>query len=366
MAWVCKKCGWACHYDVGECIKCKQKLEEVKPSKLSVRGVTEVLTPSAGHTQVPHYDLLLEDDKGNFFIKKSMEKHAVGDEIKVGDEGEAASGTVGVVGTGIGSGIAQVALQAGFNVVLKSRSEEALRKAKAKIEKRLAKGLGAEELKALLANLKGTTDFSDLKDCDIIIESVIEDDKVKKDLFTQLNEVCAQEAVFASNTSSLSIDELAAASGRPEKFVGLHFFNPPEKMKLVEVVKGAETSKQALDTAVKIAESLNKTVVVVKDSPCFIVNRILMPYLNEAVLVFEEGTAGAADIDEAAKLGLNAPMGPLALLDLIGLDVFVEIMNNLFKRTSNPKYKPAETAVKMMDEGRLGRKSGQGFYAYKK
>jgi 3-hydroxybutyryl-CoA dehydrogenase len=215
-----------------------------------------------------------------------------------------------------------------------------------------------------MKGLKGTTDLGDLSDVDLVIESVVEDDEVKRELFRKLDGVCHEKTIFASNTSSLSIDGLASATKRPEKVGGMHFFNPVPKMHLVEVVRGRKTSDETVSFIRKVAEQMNKTVVVTTDSPCFIVNRILMPYLNEAAYVLEEGIASREDIDTAARLGLNHPMGPLALLDLIGLDVFIKIMNNLFRRTGNPKFKPPKLVEKMVADGRLGRKTGVGFYTY--
>lgn len=360
----CRKCGRKWYYPVETCIFCGVKLDEVKPGEYTVKGVTEVFIPSTFHRQVPYYDLLLEDEQGNHYIKKTFEKHGIGDKIEAKTERKKLDATVGVVGTGIGKYIAELAAESGFKVVFKSRSRESLKKAMEKIEKNLLKTLDEEEKNQVLSSIKDTRDYNDLRDCNIIIESVVEDYDVKKKVFQELDGICGEETIFATNTSSLSVDRLAATTKRPRKFMGLHFFNPPTKMRLVEIVRGSETSQETIEYAERLADEMNKTAVVVKDTPCFIVNRVLMPYLNEAVLTLEDGTAAAEDIDNAAKLGLNHPMGPLALLDLIGLDVFVRIMNNMYERTDNPKYKPSELAVKMVKEGKLGRKTKEGFYTY--
>jgi len=192
----------------------------------------------------------------------------------------------------------------------------------------------------------------------------VEDLKVKKEAFHKLDRICGPKTVFASNTSSLSITELASGISHPERFIGIHFFNPATRMQLVEIVKGEKSSGDTVKSAEEFVKNLGKSAVIVKDSPCFIANRILMPYLNEALYAYSEGVAGKEEIDTTAKLALNHPLGPLQLLDLIGLDVFVEIMKNLYKATKDPKYKPCPLAVKMVGEGRLGRKSAEGFYKY--
>ena len=286
----------------------------------------------------------------------------------VGDRTKASDGSVevviGVVGTGIGVEIAQLAAQVGFKVVLKSRSRESLDKAFVKLSNKLLKILSVEEKDKILSRIDGVTAFKPLGECDVIIEAIIEDFGEKQRLFAELDRICPDETVFATNTSSLSVSALASATNRADRVVGMHFFNPPTKMRLVEVVRGDKTSAKTLEFIDRIARKMDKTTVVVNDTPCFIVNRMLMPQLNEAVLMLEEKIAKPEDIDSGAKNGLNHPMGPLALLDLIGVDVFVEIMNNLYHRTGNQKYKPAELAVKMVKEGKLGRKTKEGFFRY--
>jgi len=351
---------------VKECIYCGSELKQAKPNKFTVLSVTEVKVASEEHKQVPYYNLLVSDEYGNLHIKKSLKKYSEG-EVLFGDGGKTRPIKVGVVGTGVtGKGIVEVALQSGCSVVWKSRSNDSLERAVARVETNLLKGVSEQDKESLMKNLKPTTKIKDLKDVDLVIESVVEALDVKKQLFEGLDDACAEKTILASNTSSLSIDEIASVTKRPEKVVGMHFFNPVPKMHLVEVVKASKTSSETVDFTSTVSSQFNKTVVVVKDAPCFIVNRILMPYLNEAAIVFSEGVASKEDIDTAVKLGLNHPMGPLALLDLIGLDVFQKIMQSLYKRTKNPKYLPSKIIEEMVGCGKLGRKSGEGFYKYKK
>jgi len=241
---------------------------------------------------------------------------------------------LGVVGTGImGKGISQLLLSKGFEVISKSRKEKTL------------------------DGVKTTTNFGDLTSADFVIEAVSEDFEVKKEVFRELSRVCKKNAIIVSNTSSISINELAKAVENPGRFGGMHFFNPVSKMGLVEVVRGKETSEDTVKQICELASALGKTPIIVKDSRGFIVNRLLMPFMNDAALLAEMGIASPEDIDNAVKLGLNHPMGPLRLLDLIGLDVFVNAMENMGKT-------PSTLVKKMVSEGRLGRKSGEGFYKY--
>ncbi|MFH1722887.1 MAG: 3-hydroxyacyl-CoA dehydrogenase NAD-binding domain-containing protein [Candidatus Altiarchaeota archaeon] len=272
---------------------------------------------------------------------------------------------MGVVGTGtVGSGIAQVVLQAGFNLIWESRKKKSLEDGLKKIERNLLKSMSEKEKDKLLGNLKTSTDLKDLAEADLVVEAVVENLDIKKIIFSELDEICPPETIISSTSSSLSITEISDGLRNPERVIGLHFFNPVPIMHLAEVAPTEKTSDDVIEKTTKIAEALNKTVVPVTDSPCYVVNRILMPYLNEAVLTLEEGVAKKEDIDTAARLGLNHPIGPLALLDLIGLDVFLAIMNSLARRTKNPKFNVASLVEKMVSEGKLGRKSGQGFYKY--
>jgi len=278
--------------------------------------------------------------------------------------------TIGVVGAGtMGSGIAQVTALAGLPVVLLDVDEARVARGRdgiaGALERLVTKGkLTVEERSAALARLRPTSDRTALRACDLIVEAATENEALKVDLLRQLDALAAPEAILATNTSSISIAKLAAATRRPARFVGLHFFNPVPLMALVEVVHGPATAPATIDTAVALAKRLGKTPVVVKDSPGFVVNRLLCPMLNEAVLAYAEGIATAADIDEAMKLGCNHPIGPLALADLIGLDVLLAVMEVFHRELRDDKYRPASLLEEMVAAGRLGRKAGRGFYAY--
>ena len=279
---------------------------------------------------------------------------------------------IGVMGTGtMGSGIIQVCAANGFDVVIRSSKQEYIDGALAKIEKNLSKMVAKEKITeddktATMGRISGGTTFDVLKDCDLIIESSTEDMDKKKDLFKQLDEVCKPEAVLATNTSALSITEIAAVTSRPDKVIGMHFFNPVPAMKLVEVVKGIATSDEVKAAVLEATEALKKTPVEVQEAPGFVVNRVLIPMINEAIGILADGVASAEGIDTAMKLGANHPMGPLALGDLIGLDVCLAIMETLFNEYGDPKYRPNPLLRKMVRANKLGMKTGEGFFDYNK
>ncbi len=275
-----------------------------------------------------------------------------------------------VVGAGqMGSGIAQVAAQTGLEVALADVSMDYAQKGVERIARNLSrqveKGRMTEADKTgAMSRVKCVSDYSAGKDVDLVIEAIVEDPDVKSKLFAELASICPPEVIFASNTSSVSITAMARDSGRPERFIGMHFMNPVPVMKLVEVVRGLATSDKTCNAIVDLAKRMGKEPVVVADSPAFVVNRLAIPMINEAIFALSEGISSAEGIDTCVKLGLNHPMGPLALADLIGLDTVLSILEVMFKETGDPKYRPCPLLRRMVAAGRLGRKSGLGFYEY--
>lgn len=276
----------------------------------------------------------------------------------------------GVLGAGtMGSGIIQVLAQSGYEVTFIEQKQEFVDRGLERIAGTLAKAvkkgrMSEEDKDAVLGRIKGSTDMADLHDAEIVIEAATENVEAKKSMFRQLDEACQENAILATNTSALSITEIAAVTGRPEKVIGMHFFNPVPVMKLVEVIRGLSTSEETTAAVMSLAESLGKSPVKVEEAPGFVVNRILVPMINEATGIFADGVASAEDIDKAMKLGANFPMGPLALGDLIGLDVCLAIMETLHREYGEDKYRPHVLLRKMVRDGKLGRKTGEGFFAY--
>lgn len=278
--------------------------------------------------------------------------------------------SVGIIGSGImGSGIAQVAATKGFDVVLRSRKQESADQTVAAMQKSLEKlvakeRMSQEDADAAVARVKATADVADLADCDLVIESVVEDLPTKLELFAELDQVCKDGAILATNTSTLSVTDMAVRTGRPERVCGVHFFNPAPMMALVELIQTIVTSDETIAEVRAFAEACGKSPVEVQDRAGFIVNHLLFPYLNNAVRMLENGTASRDDIDSAMKGGANFPMGPFALLDLVGLDTSLSILDALYEEFRDPNYAAAPMLRRMVSAGHLGRKSGNGFYEY--
>ena len=277
---------------------------------------------------------------------------------------------IGVIGSGqMGSGIVQVSLVSGYTVIMMDVSDEQLAKGKAYVEKGISKLVKKEKIteedkSKFLANLTLATQLEDLSDVDLVIEAATENKKIKFDIFKKLGEITKETTILASNTSSISLTEIAAATNRPEKVVGMHFMNPVPIMKLVELIKGLQTTDETYNTVKEAAEKMGKITVLSQDYPGFIVNRILMPMINEAVFALMEGLASVEDIDTAMKYGTNQPMGPLTLADFIGLDTCLYILEVLHEGLGDPKYRPCPLLKKYVAAGYLGKKSGRGFYNY--
>ncbi|MDO8688828.1 MAG: 3-hydroxybutyryl-CoA dehydrogenase [Dehalococcoidia bacterium] len=280
--------------------------------------------------------------------------------------------TIGVVGCGqMGSGIAEVSARAGYNVLAREVNEEFLNKGLKAIQGSLDRGVQKgkvtqEERDAILGRVKGTTRLEDLGICDFIIEAIIENMPDKKATFSALDKACPPHTILASNTSALSLTEMACSTKRPDRFIGMHFFNPPTGTRLLEVGRTILSSDETVEVGRKIGESMGRTVVVVPDAPGFIVNRLLVPYLLDAIRCYEAGVATKEDLDSSITLGLNHPMGPLALSDFIGLDTIYFIAETMFADFKEPRFAPPPLLKKMVTAGLFGRKAGKGFYTYGK
>jgi 3-hydroxybutyryl-CoA dehydrogenase len=278
---------------------------------------------------------------------------------------------VGVVGAGImGAGIVQVSAQSGFQVVMSDINDEFVKKGLGTINSILGRSvekgrMSQEDKDAVMGRIKGTTNMQDFSTCDLVIEAVPENMELKKKTFAQLDKICPKHTILASNTSCLSVIDMAKATSRPEKVLGMHFFNPVPVMRLLELVKTLLTSEETLATARKFGESIGKSVAVSPDIPAFVVDQLANPFILDAIRMVERGIATAEDIDTGVRMGLNHPMGPLALADLVGLDTILFIANALYDELKDPKFAPPTLLKKMVAAGWLGRKSGKGFYEYK-
>lgn len=276
-----------------------------------------------------------------------------------------------VVGAGImGSGVGQLCAQQGYEVTVLDISDEIIEKAKEKIKaglkRRVEKGkITNEDMESVLSRMNWSADMNLARECDFVIEAASENLDIKKDVFKKLDSICLPTTILATNTTALSISEIASATSRPDKVIGMHFFNPVVIMKLVEVIRGEKTSEETVATTKKFVENLGKVPIATdKEAPAGIVSRVLASLLNEAAIVYAEGIASPQDVDEAMKLGAGLPMGPLALIDMIGLDIHLAKMETLYAKLKDERYKPPEIIKNMVAEGKLGKKTGEGFYKY--
>ena len=278
--------------------------------------------------------------------------------------------TVGVVGAGtMGNGIAQVFASNGFNVIMQDIDQAGVERGFTTIEGSLDRLIKSEKISvadkaSTLANIIATTDMNEMANADLVVEAASENFEIKTSVFQALDGICKDEAILATNTSSISLTKIAATTGRPDRVIGMHFMNPVPLMKLIEVIRAMQTSDETCAVIESLSEQLGKTAVMANDSPGFVANRILVPMINEAIFTLHEGIATAEAIDEIMKLGMNHPIGPLALADLVGLDVLLSIMRVLQNEIGDPKFRPCPLLIKMVDAGYLGRKAGRGFYEY--
>jgi 3-hydroxybutyryl-CoA dehydrogenase len=364
MAYLCDNCDKKWDVPVERCIFCGNVTKcDNESVKYEVLGYSEVYIPSL-ENKTPYYVYFLKDENGNKLIRKSFSQNQIGDLFEL-ESNKPKDLIIGVIGTGLlGSQIANCMLDYGYKTVLKTRSEDQKLLISDKLRKKLSKKFDTCQVDRCLQRLQTTTNYSDLSVCNIIIEASAEDIDIKKQIFKELSIACNEGCIFATNTSSLSIDILAEASDRPDKVIGMHFFNPVHKMDLVEIVIGKNTSQETKDLIINLAIDLNKSPITVENSPGFVVNRYLLPQINEAIRMLEEGISSKEDIDSAIKLGLNHPMGPLELADFIGLDICFSVLEALAEGIGSERFKPAKLLSKMVNEGKLGVKSGEGFYKY--
>jgi 3-hydroxybutyryl-CoA dehydrogenase len=362
---VCTGCGRRYAYALQDCTFCGSPLAERTPATARVAAVTEVRAPSTGHEDVPYWVAFLEADDGSRSLLKLDHPVTAGDEIAMAADERPALAVIGILGTGVmGMSLTELLLARGHRVVWVGRSEASFERARARVFDRLSRVMGDDEIAAASAALQTSVSYEPLGSCDVVIEAVVEELATKAAVLAEAESAMREDAILATNTSGLSLDDLAAHLSRPERFGGLHFFNPATRMRLVETTVCRRTSQSTSEALDALALSLGKIPIRVAATPAFVVNRVLMPLLNEAARAFEEGVAPADHIDEAVRLGLNHPMGPLALADLIGLDVVVDIMDNLVERTGDSAYTARPILRELVASGHLGRKTGHGFYDY--
>jgi 3-hydroxybutyryl-CoA dehydrogenase len=351
-------------HPVKKCIFCGGEVRGDVPGKTTVIGFTEVSIPSVNNEKVPYFVLLLEDGAGNRYLRKTFDTYNIGDAFEPHKE-KTKSHVYGVIGTGLlGLQICEFLVTKGYRTIAKTREDHAIDKTLKKLEGKLSRNYSPDAVTGILKRFTVTTSYSDLDDCDIIIEAAPENIAMKQEIFKALSGVCAKKTIFSTNSSSLSIDQLAGVTDRPDRFIGIHFFNPVRRMDLVEVVVGEKTSQVTKNLVISDLVEMGKKPVVVKDSPGYIVNRLLLPQINEAITLLEEGVATKEDIDNAVKLGLNHPMGPFQLADYIGLDICLSILEVLYSKNKTGGKKPAVLLYQLCREGKLGVKTKEGFYKY--
>lgn len=361
----CPSCGARYSYPIDECTFCRIALVEQPTESGEVVAVTEVTVPSLGHEDVPYWCALVARPQGGFAVVKRDLPTTVGDTLSFSSAEEGVCYTIGVLGSGVmARGLVELFLSRGQRVVWVGRSLERLGVAREKVIGRLGRVMDEDQLARATARLTIADDHNALAECDLVLEAIVEDTDAKIAELKAIEPIVSDTCVIASNTSSLPLDVLSAVLEKPGRFGGMHFFNPPTRMKLVEIIRAPETTDETDAFLFDLSLALGKTPIRVANGPGFVVNRVLMPLLNEAVRELEDKAAPAADIDEAIRLGLNHPMGPLALADLIGLDVVVSIMDDMHARLQDEAYAPRPLLRELVAQGKLGRKTGAGFFEY--
>ena len=360
----CEECGREWDYPLANCIFCGGNISKVDIDKYTIEEIVQVFVPTEDHPITPYFTMLLKDSDGSHRFQKTFQRFDIGQTIHA-KEGLDENLIIGIVGTGItGKGLAEVALRAGAKVILKSRSVAALDSILDAISKNLSKSMNSNDVQIMLKNLITTTDYEFLAESDFVIESVIEDIEAKRNVFHRLDSICGPDVVLASNTSSLQISQIAKNLKYPERAVGLHFFNPIVRMQLVEIVKGNYTSDDVLMNCAELVSRLNKVSILVKDTPGFVVNRLLFAMINEACHMLDQGISRIENIDNAMKLGANFPMGPFELADFIGIDLCRDIIENMDKSSNSALFHPSDVMNDLIKKGHLGKKAGRGFYDY--